>query len=343
MWHTSVLIFLSLQITLLSFSQPRVDEEFVIHFEDGIGNRDSITLLLNWHDNCNPNGMWPPPTFPELGEQIIVEPFDSVFEVRAVKGNALIPFHAKDGQYKTLVICHFKWQNYGFDVFEDIFFIPRIKHLPLKIYWDFNWLKVKKQLNATWLTNDHTWFIYDGGIENVVCCLDDSNYYDLSICASEYGDTIILDSLFLPLDTFGNVLPEAVYISGNELIGDNQMPSPNVLEDSLKHEGGSFLPILFLTRLQPYNPFLTMCNTKVGIAETELPYEIIFTQQQIIFDEAFLPVIKKISVIDMSGKEILQSKYYGKPLNIAHLLKGLYVLLISDESGNQFSKKFIKL
>jgi len=320
-----------------------IEKRFVIHFEDGIGNKDSITLLLNWNDNCN-NSMWPLPTYPELDEIPITEPFDSIFEVRAVKNDfGGFPSHIKDSQYKTLVICDYEWQDDELDIFPEIYFIPRIKHLPLKMYWDFNWLKQKKQLDATWLTNDYTWFIYDGNIEYITCCLDDENYYNLSICASEYGDTLILDSFFLPLDTLGNALPKAVYVSGQEVVGNNQMPSPYVLEDSLSYNGGKFFPIFFLMQLQQSNYWLDMCNVEVGIVETELPFEVIVSQQKIIIDDAYAPIIKNLSIINLNGKEVMRQQYYNKPLSITNLQKGLYVLLISNKEGQVFSKKFVKL
>jgi len=344
MFYRIILLSFALYLSLSAFAQPTIEKKLVLHFEDGVGNRDSITLLLNWNDNCNPNNVWPYATYPELGEIPKTEPFDSTFEVRALKYDyGLLPSNVEAGQYKTLVICDEAWQDDEYDLFNGIYFIPRIKHLPLKMYWDFNWLKTKKELNATWLTNDYTWFIYDGNIEYLTCCLDDENYYDLSICASEYGDTLILDSLFLPLDTLGNVLEEAAYVYYGQPPSDKYMPFPYILEDSLMHEGGKFFPIFYLMRLQQQNPWLTMCNTTIGIAETELPFEITITQHQVIIEAAYAPLIKNLLIVDVNGRQQIQQQHYIKPVAIDHLKKGLYVLVMNNEQGQAYSKKFLKL
>jgi len=263
--------------------------------------------------------------------------------VRAAKdlGGSIIPSHIKDAQFKTLTICDKWWSNEEVDALYSIYFIPRIKHLPLKMFWDFTWLQEKKQLDATWFTNDYTWVIYDGNIEYVVCCLDDDNFYDLSICASEQGDTIVFDSLFLPIDTFGNVMEEAAYV--NEIVGDNQIPFPFILKDSLDYDGGKFFPIFFHMLLQKHNSTFTMCNTEVGIAETELPFEVIITQQSIIVNNAYASQIENITIFNLNSKALILQKRYNKPIAIEHLQRGLYVFVVNDKLGQVFSKKFVKL
>lgn len=66
----------------LGFAQITPQFQFTLHFEDSIGNRDS---LLIGYDSASQNGA----IEPQFGEAALNTPFDSIFEVRAIHYNDL--------------------------------------------------------------------------------------------------------------------------------------------------------------------------------------------------------------------------------------------------------------
>jgi hypothetical protein len=115
-------------VTLTGYAQNAPYFEMPIYFEDGIGNKDTIVVGYDLYaQNCN--------------SIIETTPMDSVFEVRAAKGNVFPG--SNEISYKRYIIDA-EPTTVGDSVV--IFGVPfrivaSIKHLPLKISWDSTYLE----------------------------------------------------------------------------------------------------------------------------------------------------------------------------------------------------------
>lgn len=99
--------------------QPQFEMPF--YFEDGAGNRD--TLIIGYDDDANGSFN------PQFGEVHIEEPFDSVFEVRAMHGDSWMR------TLKRIIGSYSIPFGERCGVSEGMYILLRIEHFPLTVSW----------------------------------------------------------------------------------------------------------------------------------------------------------------------------------------------------------------
>ena len=144
-------------VPLFGIAQQNAFFETTIYFEDAIGNKDSVIV---GHDE-NANHYYNP----EFGEMDIVEPWDSVFEVRAAH---YLDFSSPDGELvlsKKIIGSNEGGIHPTFGCLmanEPIVLFVNVKNLPLSVSWDQNSFANSICLNRSTLTS-HLWpmILYD--------------------------------------------------------------------------------------------------------------------------------------------------------------------------------------
>jgi hypothetical protein len=125
-------IILGLFCPIVVFCQKTAFWETKFYFEDGIGNKDSITIGHDTSANYVFN--------PDFGEANIIDiPWDNVFEVRATHGEQVANPHAQPSFFSKKVIGYVEGGLHPvyrcLYVREPLKFFVRIKNMPLRITW----------------------------------------------------------------------------------------------------------------------------------------------------------------------------------------------------------------
>ncbi|HEX5626214.1 MAG TPA: T9SS type A sorting domain-containing protein [Saprospiraceae bacterium] len=146
----------------LGYSQQGLLFETKIHFEDAIGNRDSVVVGYDSSANRHFN--------PHLGEVRLVGPFDEHFEVRGARvfawngsfspsDSLVLSKHIYGGVEKLYIIPD---PGYTCYISEPIVFFIKAKHFPVRILWDSTVFKGREScVSGSFLTPDFGYHIVD--------------------------------------------------------------------------------------------------------------------------------------------------------------------------------------
>lgn len=141
MKSTFLLLIMWLSSIIALFAQDIPEFEMPLYFEDAIGNKD--TLMVGYDVNATSSTL-----NLNFGEVALTEPFDSVFEVRAL--------HSADwdDQMSKKIIAHYDHPaSYPCGISNSIYIPVMIKHLPLRVSWDHDLLNASICRSETIMTN----------------------------------------------------------------------------------------------------------------------------------------------------------------------------------------------
>ncbi len=132
----SLVIFLAVftGIPLFAQAQDSILVTIPFYFEDGVGNKDTVIIIISDHQNDSTN-------LALSSENTVAVPFDSVFEVRASDFFRLSELRTPRFTYKKHVLMRgYLGQdpnNCGNWIMDDyISFAMKVKYPPLKVSWD---------------------------------------------------------------------------------------------------------------------------------------------------------------------------------------------------------------
>ncbi len=141
MKKTFLLLIMWLSSIIALFAQDIPEFEMPLYFKDAIGNLD--TLIVGYDVNATSSTL-----NPNFGEVALTEPFDSVFEVRAL--------HSADWDYQMSkkIIAHYDHPtSYPCGISNSIYIPVMIKHLPLLVSWNHDLLNASICRSETIMTN----------------------------------------------------------------------------------------------------------------------------------------------------------------------------------------------
>jgi Secretion system C-terminal sorting domain len=119
--------FLSFLITNILSAQNSPQFSMPMWFEDAIGNKDTIIIGYDTTASFEKFNTL-------LGEKLLQNPFDSVFDVRVTHGDNSF----KEGFSKTIIGHCEKYPNVNCFVSEGIKIIINAKYYPIKVSWDID-------------------------------------------------------------------------------------------------------------------------------------------------------------------------------------------------------------
>ncbi|MBC6996243.1 T9SS type A sorting domain-containing protein [Neolewinella lacunae] len=208
----SLVIFLAVftGIPLCAQAQDSILVTIPFYFEDGVGNRDTVIIIISDHQNDSTN-------LALSSENTIAVPFDSVFEVRASDFFSLSVREMPRFTYKRQAI----WREYlgqdpsncGNWVMDDfISFAMKVKYPPLKVSWDPAAFAVGSRFNcmaeSAWIINSMApntlwqwWYLTFEGFVDYQCMATDSvKVFYPYIQGGGLGDRFFYSYTLLPIE-----------------------------------------------------------------------------------------------------------------------------------------------
>ncbi len=301
---TIVILF----VNIVVFAQNTVPNfEIKLYFEDAKGNKDSVILGYNTKaDNTIIS--------PELGEDELLTPFDSIFDVRVVKSGSFhdSPVTGKKRLRKSGLNTNPSCALFGF-----LSILINAKYNPIKFTYDVQKLNTQdnKCLKNTIVTKTAGVFLNENGWYNAK---------DWHCLASQ--DELVID---MSKKEGNNLWNERTY----EVLGQ---ATPQKI------------------RFLNFNNFLIGPCNYVSVQEKEQVKDIIFSPnpatQFIRFNLDQNAIINEplyVEIFDIQGrlmkKEPLQNQEVQQEINIEDLSNGFYFAKIRDAKKSYFSTRFVKV
>lgn len=300
---------------------------FPMYFEDAIGNKDTVYIAGAESANEIFN--------PQFGEEnLLGEPFDSVFEVRLGRFDELKLSRTRDISYLGKVgVVRFTADNGNFNdcdalqISDNFSFVVWSQHPPLKISWEsdlFRWDGLLECMNGSILNNTFAPLILFDYEE-----LLEEDHYDYFCLAAPEGKAD-----FLPFN----------YQTG--------APTDNVFGDYyLANVAGSTAP---LDTMYIYN--LWWAGDRNSLCEEVLPTlepTLLSTTLQVLpnpvrdrltvkgYSHGVMP--QRYDVFSLSGQLQQTTTVVGEQtVNVSRLKPGVYILNVTLSDGSQYQLKFVR-
>ncbi|MDN3634380.1 T9SS type A sorting domain-containing protein [Neolewinella lacunae] len=292
------------------------------YFEDGVGNKDTVTIIISDHQNDSTNVAL-------SSENTVDVPFDSVFEVRASDFYRLESFDPPRFTYKKQVI----WREYlsedpnncGNWIMDDfISFAMNVKYPPLKISWDPSVFADESPFNcmaeSSWIINSFSptilfewWEGAAQGLWQYACMATDSTtiFYPVREYGS-LGDRLFRSYTFLPIEGSSNLVDTLELINVYFSRPGFEPCFRRVDTDSPAQLGGDLL-----VYPNPAGEVLYLRTAENGR-------------------------IRTFSVYSVTGQRMPVIALAGGGLDVSRLPTGAYFLRLDYTDGNSAVCKFLK-
>jgi|GEM_PF-6048708 hypothetical protein len=297
------LIFVFLLLPVCIFSQAELLFESVLHVEDAMGNRDSVEFGYALNEEPNVFN-------PELGEEELFTPFDSVLEMR---GFTLDNYTSSMniGMSKR-VISHVLEKSFNenencYVIQGNVVFMVNAKYLPVTFSWNHEDFNSVRCLEAATFSTHLAGATVDGWwLEPWLA--------EESVCASVNNN-------------FSTSLPN---IEGFEVVKDVEIEDAGIKTIrgiALGYAVSSWLP--------------TWCSidTSLTISTSEVfsePALSVYPNPVSEILHTDLPNQEEFMIVDIIGRVLLRG--YGQQVDVSFLPQGIYFI----KSTNRRARKFVK-
>ena len=307
--------------------------EFPVYFEDAIGNKDTVYIGLSEYAT--------PEFVPALGQvNLLNEPFDSVFEVRAAIFDETAAIMFTDLTYlgKRYVLPIRFTDNdpatcNGIRLHDDVSFIVHSLHPPLTIRWDSEPFREGGELRClggSWINNTHAPLTLFGWLNLHI--FDDAYSWG---CMADWNNEVTITPYNLfpnPPDTFPRGyfnsfqdFTTSIQVEGSEP-GTDTLVVYNLWWDSVRGD---------------------LCRGLVSTDEANAALVPILVYPNPAKDRLTITynhtdVLKMIQIYSATGKllKIIDAPTEGVDVN--DLTKGIYLLRAFFEDGKIGAQKFVK-
>ncbi len=271
-------------------------------FEDAVGNKDTIWVGEDSAANCNQE------LDAEYGEELIISPFDHIFEVRAVNVDGASPWGGGYKFSKQIISC--VEPSAQCHLFGGIGIFIHAQFWPVKVTWDSLLLHSNPfpcNYNTILTPNRSVWTIQNWYEAENIYCMSPVSHLSLDY---NYPNLSPIIQLWTEYEISGSGVDT---IWGYWLT--SHIDAPHCL---------TTLPIeeaLSISEIQLYpNPAGNWLQIEVEDSLEITDYEI----------------------YDVNGK-MVQMGTYDSRLVLVSLQRGVYVLLLKDKFNKFFSKSFVKM
>ena len=303
------IIILAFNITI---NAQTAQFETTIYFEDAVGNKDSVivgfdTLATEDIDIA-------------LGEQEILIPFDSVFEVRAAALDGTYwkklakrvfqraEYHPSDGCYGSIRTAIYVWAKYQ----------------PIKVSWDINAFQSPDMCLWASALIDHqedelAGPIAPDEIKPTFACMADVGSFTFELTAEAFVQTELGNTLRVEIEKEVEGLGvQTIYglrYNHEEAYGYSPCFLVTDTEEEIENKNASHITIY--------------PNPTSGMLQIDIPDG----QQN-----------AGLNIYDMSGRKVKTVKSYipGREIDVSGLPKGIYGVLINGE-GFWYSGRFVRM